>query len=95
MADPAHESIRCPNCRAWMTSGFVAVSQGLHWLRRQEGPFGDFRESIPGTHAVMRGNRLPAWRCTACQTITFRYGHDVQRHRDSSAKVAASDALES
>lgn len=77
--DPAHEPIRCPVCRAWMRSGHVSVSQGLHWMRRAAGPFGDFKESIPGTHAVLRANRLPAWRCAACQTITFRYGHDVQR----------------
>lgn len=77
MADPAHESQRCPQCRAWMTTGFLSVSQGLHWMRRAEGPLGDFAETLPGTQAVLRPNRLPAWRCSGCQTITFRYGHDV------------------
>ncbi len=62
-----------------MTPGHVAVSQGLHWMRRAEGPYGDFAENIPGTHAVLRANRLPAWRCSGCQLITFRFGHDVQR----------------
>ncbi|MEM1109020.1 MAG: PF20097 family protein [Planctomycetota bacterium] len=79
MSDPAHEPIRCPECRQRMTPGHVAVSQGLHWMRRAEGPYGDFAENIPGTHAVMRANRLPAWRCSSCMLITFRFGRDVQR----------------
>ena len=62
-----------------MTPGHVAVSQGLHWMRRAEGPYGDFAENIPGTHSVLRANRLPAWRCSSCQLITFRFGRDVQR----------------
>lgn len=62
-----------------MTPGHVAVSRGLHWMRRAEGPYGDFAENIPGTHSVLRANRLPAWRCSGCQLITFRFGHDVQR----------------
>lgn len=79
MADPAHESKRCPQCRAWMTAGHVSVSQGLHWMRRAEGPLGDFAETLPGTHAVLRPNRLPAWRCTACQLVLMQYGHDVHK----------------
>ena len=79
MADPNHDSLRCPECRQWMTVGYVSVSQGRSWMRRAEGPLGDFAETIPGTHAVLRPNRLPAWRCPACQLVTFRFGHDVQR----------------
>lgn len=79
MPDPAHETLRCPECRQRMTVGHVAVSQGLNWMRRAEGPFGDFAETLPGTNAVLRANRLPAWRCTACQLVMLRYGHDVQR----------------
>ncbi|MEM8739311.1 MAG: PF20097 family protein [Planctomycetota bacterium] len=81
MNDPAHDTLRCPGCRARMTTGHVAVSQGLHWMRRAEGPYGDFAESIPGTHSVLRANRLAAWRCSACQLILFRFGHDVQRQQ--------------
>lgn len=62
-----------------MTPGHISVSQGVHWMRRAEGPYGDFAENIPGTHAVMRANRLPAWRCHSCHLVMFRYGHDVQR----------------
>ncbi|MEM6856005.1 MAG: PF20097 family protein [Planctomycetota bacterium] len=95
MADPAHEPIRCPECRQRMTPGHVAVSQGLHWMRRAEGPYGDFAENIPGTHSVLRANRLPAWRCSACQLITFRFGRDVQRQeaiRRGSATVSPTEA---
>ncbi|MEO0514534.1 MAG: PF20097 family protein [Planctomycetota bacterium] len=94
MPDPAHDPIRCPECRQRMTSGHVAVSQGLHWMRRAEGPYGDFAENIPGTHSVLRANRLPAWRCSACQLITFRFGHDVQRQeaiRRGTTPVSPSD----
>lgn len=79
-----------------MTPGHVAVSQGLSWMRRAEGPYGDFAENIPGTHAVMRANRLPAWRCHSCQLVLFRYGHDVQRQeaikRGSVATPGSTDA---
>ena len=79
MSDPAHETLRCPQCRHRMLVGHVAVSQGLHWLRRARGPYGDFREAIPGTHAILRPNRLPAWKCNACELILFRFGNDVAR----------------
>ncbi|MEM6459569.1 MAG: PF20097 family protein [Planctomycetota bacterium] len=82
MPDPAHEPMRCPQCRVRMTPGHVAVSQGLHWLRRAEGPYGDFAENIPGTHAVLRANRLAAWRCSSCQLVLLRYGHDQQRQQE-------------
>ncbi len=90
MPDPAHEPIRCPECRGWMNPGYVAVSQGLNWMRRAEGSFNDFAETIPGTHAVLRPNRLPAWRCTACNLVTFRFGHDVHRQQDQPAKIEGS-----
>ena len=81
MADPAHETLRCPECHTRMTVGHVAVSQGLLWMRRAEGPYGDFAEAIPGTHAVLRANRLPAWKCSGCQLLLFRFGHDLQRQQ--------------
>jgi len=92
MADPSHDPIRCPQCRDFMKPGFVSVSQGLHWLNRESGPYGgDFLESIPGTHAIMRPNRLPAWRCAACETITFRFGRDLHRQRDRAGKLPSAN----
>lgn len=79
MADPAHETLRCPECRQRMLVGHVSVSRGMNWMRRAEGPYGDFAETLPGTHAVLRANRLPAWKCSGCQLLFFRFGHDVQR----------------
>lgn len=63
-----------------MQPGFVAVSQGLLWMRNAEGSTLDFAENIPGTNAVMRANRLPAWRCPACELLTMRYGREVYKH---------------
>ncbi len=51
-------------------------------MRRAEGPYGDFAESIPGTHAILRPNRLPAWKCNACELVLFRFGHDLARQQD-------------
>ena len=83
--DPnVHEAIRCLHCRQWMQAGFVSVSQGLLWMRHFEGSAGDFAENIPGTHAVMRANRLPAWRCVSCELVTMRYGHEVHKHMPAS-----------
>jgi hypothetical protein len=62
-----------------MQEGFVSVSHGLHWRRHVDGPNRDFAQSIPGTHAVMRTNDLPAWRCHACQLLLLKYGLDVRK----------------
>ena len=66
-------------CNQWMKPGFVSVSQGLLWLRNPEGSTVDFAENIPGTNAVMRANRLPAWRCQACELLVLRYGRTVHK----------------
>lgn len=78
-----------------MKPGFVSVSSGLHWLNRDAGPLGtDFLESIPGTHAIMRPNRLPAWRCRSCENITFRYGRDIHRKSQQAGKLPGSDSTD-
>ena len=56
------------------------MSQGLLWVRNFEGSATDFAENIPGTNAIMRANRLPAWRCVSCELVTLRYGHEVHKH---------------
>ncbi len=63
-----------------MQAGFVAVSEGLLWLRNAEGTTVEFAETVPGTNAIMRANRLPAWRCLACNVLTMQYGRDVQKY---------------
>ena len=83
MQDPAdrnddEEALRCPSCHAWLQPGFVAVSEGLLWLRNADGP-SDFAESIPGTAAILKANRLPAWRCQRCELVTMRFGRDPKR----------------
>ena len=74
-----HESHRCPECRAWMQVGFLNVSNGLLWLAHAHASTGDFAESIPGTNAIMRPNRLPAWKCPKCELLTLRYGREVHK----------------
>ncbi len=63
-----------------MQPGFIAVSQGLLWLRNPEGRTVDFAENLPGTNAIMRANRLPAWRCLSCEIVALRYGREVHKH---------------
>lgn len=75
-----HDAIRCGLCRQWMQAGFVSVSQGLLWLRNAEGSAVDFAESLPGTNAIMRANRLPAWRCLSCEIVSLRYGREVHKY---------------
>jgi hypothetical protein len=70
--------MRCPQCQALLEEGVVPISGGIHWLRRKDGDIYDFAEDVPGTHAIMRPNRLPAWRCKKCQLILFRFGHEAQ-----------------
>jgi len=76
--DDGEEALRCASCRAWLQPGFVAVSEGLLWLRNADGP-SDFAESIPGTAALLKANRLPAWRCQRCELVTFRFGRNPER----------------
>jgi hypothetical protein len=88
------ESMRCPGCRQWMQSGHVAISHGVMWLRNADSSHLPFSESVPGTHALMRANRLPAWRCPSCELLLFRFGRDVHKHHDHE-KLNASDSAES
>ncbi|MFN3168386.1 MAG: PF20097 family protein [Phycisphaeraceae bacterium] len=75
MAD-THDNLRCPNCQSLMQAGFLPVSKGMHFIRGDGRAASHFAEDIPGTHAIMRTNRLLAWRCKACRFIVFKYGRD-------------------
>jgi uncharacterized protein DUF6487 len=67
--------MRCPECHALMEEGLLPVSEGLLWSKgRKLGGSGGMAEDVPGTHAVMRPNRMAGWRCRKCHLILFRYG---------------------
>lgn len=82
------ESLRCPQCHGPMEEGCVPAANGLLWVRGRMIGENAMAEDLPGTHAVMRPNRLEAWRCRKCQLVTFRYGKpleargDVQRRQE-------------
>lgn len=73
------DSLRCPKCQTMMQAGFLPVSQGMHFVRGNGRAATHFAENIPGTHAIMRSNRLFAWRCKACELVVFQYGRDNAR----------------
>ena len=75
MADP-HDPLRCPHCHALMQAGFLPVSKGMHFVRGDGNAATHFAEDLPGTHAVMRSNRLLAWRCKKCEVVLFKYGRN-------------------
>ena len=80
LQDPA----RCPQCHAWMWPGFVTIGGGMHWVRASTRSGHDLAEHLPGTLAIMRPNRLPAWRCQNCKLILMRYGPDVHKEIERS-----------
>ena len=94
------ETMRCPQCQALMQSGFLSVSHGMHFIRGDGKGASHFAEDLPGTHAIMRANRLPAWRCKACDLVTFRFGRDIARavermtRDDRQADTEGSDAVD-
>ncbi|WP_428389844.1 PF20097 family protein [Mucisphaera sp.] len=78
MATPAQpETFRCPRCRARMTPGVLPIAAGLSWLPLSPNATPAMAEGLPGTHAIMRPNRLPAWRCRACELVLFRHGRKM------------------
>ena len=74
-----HDNLRCPSCQSLMQTGFLPVSKGMHFIRGDGRAASHFAEDIPGTHAIMRSNKLLAWRCKACQVVLFRYGRDSRK----------------
>jgi len=75
-----HDTTRCPHCNALMQEGFVPISDGMHFIRGDGKAASQFAEDIPGTHSIMRTNRLIAWRCKPCQMILFKYGRENAKH---------------
>lgn len=54
----------------------MPVAGGIHFVRGDGRSASAFAEDVPGTHSVLRSNRLLAWRCKGCKLILFRYGRD-------------------
>lgn len=85
--------------------GLLPVAHGMHWLRGRPtqgaGGAGGMAEDVPGTHAVMRPNRMEAWRCKKCHLILFRYGQSweankkAQMRQEAEAPGAATDTGDS
>ncbi|MEM6748876.1 MAG: PF20097 family protein [Planctomycetota bacterium] len=73
------QSVRCPSCHGYMVGGYLSVSQGLKFIRNHDHRSKPMAEHLPGTHAVLRPNRLPAWKCPSCELMLFRYGRKLQR----------------
>ncbi|MGB0768969.1 MAG: PF20097 family protein [Phycisphaeraceae bacterium] len=71
-----HDPIRCPHCHALMQTGFLPTSRGMHFIRGDGKAASHFAEDLPGTHAIMRPNRLLAWRCKMCEVVLFKYGRN-------------------
>lgn len=71
-----HDTLRCPQCKALMQTGFLPISQGMHFIPGDGRAAHHFAQNLPGTFAVMRTNRLLAWRCKACDIAMFKYGRD-------------------
>ena len=85
--------MRCPECNALFEEGLLPVAHGMHWVRgRKPGGVGAFAEDVPGTHAVMRPNRLEGWRCKKCHLILFRYGQSWEANKQAQMRVPSEDA---
>lgn len=88
--------MRCPECNALMEEGLLPVSDGLHWLRgRPTGGSGvvGMAEDVPGTHAVMRPNRMEGWRCKKCHLILFRYGQSWEANKQAQMRQESEAAV--
>ena len=84
MATERTMNLRCPACSGPMEEGNLPVSEGLIWVRAHGEDSGTFAENIAGTHAVLRANRMEAWRCRKCLLITFRYGRPLKARKNIS-----------
>ncbi len=49
-------------------------------------------EDVPGTHAVMRPNRMEGWRCKKCHLILFRYGQSWEANKKAQMLHAAQES---
>lgn len=89
--------MRCPECNVLMEEGLLPVADGLHWLRGRPtgggGGAGGMAEDVPGTHAVMRPNRMEGWRCKKCHLILFRYGQSWEANKQAQMRQESEAAV--
>jgi len=83
--------MRCSECNALMEEGLLPVSHGMHWLKGRKPGGGGMAEDVPGTHAVMRPNRMEAYRCKKCHLILFRYGESWDNNKKAQMLAAAAE----
>jgi hypothetical protein len=83
--------MRCPECNATMEDGLLPVSNGMHWVRGRKPGGGGMAEDVPGTHAVMRPNRMEGYRCKKCHLILFRYGESWDANKKAQMHAAAAE----
>ena len=67
--------MHCPECGQDMEEGYLALLAGLHW-RKPDEPIGlpHALSGLPGTVGWRARPRLHAFRCPACDIMTFKYG---------------------
>ena len=85
-----HDPLRCPYCHSQMQTGFLPTSTGMHFIRGDGKAASQFAEDLPGTHAIMRSNRLLAWRCKACEVVLFKYGRNNAKKME---RLLSEDAI--
>jgi len=67
--------VACPRCRTPMREGYLPLLAGVHW-RELGQPVGlpHALAGLPGTTGWRGRPCLHAYRCQACEIVTFRYG---------------------
>lgn len=73
--DVEPKDVTCPACGNEMAEGYLPILAGIHW-RRPDEPIGlpHALSGLPGTVGQRGRPCLHAFRCEACQIVTFRYG---------------------
>jgi hypothetical protein len=66
----------CPVCAAPMAEGYLPLLAGVHW-REPGAPIGlpHALSGLPGTLGWRNRPALHAFRCAACEIVSFQYGH--------------------
>lgn len=70
----------CPECGQAMEPGYLTTGAWLYWREWQDKSLlVRFSDRLPNTLPTFVGiNRLPGFRCPACEMIVFRYGSHRQ-----------------
>jgi hypothetical protein len=73
--DVDRKDMACPQCSREMAEGYLPLLSSLHW-REIDAPVGmpHALGGLSGTVGWCGRPRLHAYRCEACEIVTFRYG---------------------